>query len=229
LLACHNQMLINLMIKLENIIKMVTLYLASVALSVHTSRGNPEMPVIVKDTSSVTIPKVKSYPNPKTAARLAIIPGARQLYNRDFWKLPIVYLSLGGGIFAYRLNSLKYQDFLRAYKSFYDLNTGQLAPGVSEDSQVSVKIRNVLNTKSRLDSGTRDQIEKQKNYWRRYRNIAIVAAGLIYTLSIIEANVASHLKGFDISEDLTLHVLPKLSQPALVKICPWLRMELKIN
>jgi len=156
----------------------------------------------------------KSLPNPKTSVRLAIIPGIGQLYNRDYWKLPIVYLSLGGGIYAYHLNSLKYHDFLSAYKSFYDLSTGELAKGVTADSKKIVRIRNLLNTSSRYDSASIDQIQRQKNYWRRFRNVALLTTGALYVLSIIEANVAAHLKGFDISGDLTLHIMPKLSQPA---------------
>jgi len=217
------------MAKLHSVVNiLIALSLASVPLAAQSSGSNPDLPVILKDTNSITVKKAKDNSNPQTATRLAIIPGAGQFYNRDFWKLPIVYLSLGGSIFAYHLNSLKYHDFLRAYKSFYNLNTGQLAPGISEDSKALVRVRYLFNTASRLDSATRDQIQKQKNYWRRYRNIAILTIGTIYAISIIEANVASHLKGFDISEDLTLHVAPKLSLPALGKVNLGIQLVFKL-
>jgi hypothetical protein len=168
----------------------------------------------------------KPLPDPKTSARLAIIPGAGQLYNRDYWKLPIVYLSLGGGLYAYHLNSLKYHDFLTAYKSFYDLSTGELAKGVTADTKRIVRVRNMFNTSSRYDSAFLDQIKRQKNYWRRYRNVALLTTGAIYVLSIIEANVAAHLKGFDISDDLTLHVAPKLANSAGNSTAPGLQLML---
>src|SRR4051812_15988422 len=83
--------------------------------NIHQQRPDTAITTATKDTNAAQ----KFLPDPKKAVRVALIPGGGQLYNRDYWKLPIVYLSVGGGVFTYYLNTLKYHDFLRAYKSFY--------------------------------------------------------------------------------------------------------------
>ena len=167
--------------------------------------------------------KKKFFPIPRVATKYALIPGGGQIYNRDYWKLPIVYLAFGGGVYTYYLNTIKYKDFLSAYLEFYDAN-GQLKPGLTPDSTRRVRVRNLLATKSEYVDARRDAIERQKNYWRRNRNLAIIFTGLIYTLSIIETNVAAHLKTFDLSDDLTLNVGPKFSQPMMQHTTPGLRL-----
>ncbi|MDR6806180.1 hypothetical protein J2Y45_003372 [Dyadobacter sp. BE34] len=174
--------------------------------------------------------KKKWMPVPKTATKLALIPGAGQIYNRDYWKAPIVYLAFGGGLYTYYLNTIKYHDFLDAYKSFYVLDKSDPNYGkrkkelASDDATVNVRVRNLLNTSSEYRDATHSQIVRQKNYWRRNRGFAIIVTGLIYTLSIIEANVAAHLKTFDLSDDLSLNISPKLNQPAMQTPTPGLRM-----
>lgn len=173
--------------------------------------------------------KKKWMPVPKTATRLAFIPGAGQLYNRDYWKAPIVYLAFGGGLYTYYLNTIKYRDFLGAYERFYILDKndpkyGQRNPDLADDDTVRVRVRNLLNTSSEYRDITHSQAVRQKNYWRRNRGFAIIVTGLIYTLSIIEANVAAHLKTFDLSDDLTLNVSPKLNQPMMREPTPGVRM-----
>jgi len=163
-------------------------------------------------------------PDPQRTVRFAVFPGGGQLYNRDYWKLPLIYLSLGGSIYAWHLNTLKYRDFLAAYMSFYDKETGLLAPGVTSETRRPVKVRNLLNTSSRIDSALKDPIERQKNYWRRNRELAIIVAGVVYTLTIIEAYVASHLKTFDMSDDLTFRLEPKIGQPLIHQPAPGIRL-----
>lgn len=200
------------------------------------SLKSEKLPTVVLDSTtlaradSLKNVKKKWMPVPKTATRLALIPGAGQIYNRDYWKAPIVYLAFGGGLYTYYLNTIKYHDFLNAYKSFYILDKNDPAYGTkkkelaSDDATVNVRVRNLLNTSSEYRDATESQIVRQKNYWRRNRGFAIIVTGLIYTLSIIEANVAAHLKTFDLSDDLTLNVSPKLNQPSMLTPTPGVRL-----
>lgn len=198
-----------------------------------------DVPIVVND-STVLLPgdslkkvKGKFMPVPKTATRMALIPGLGQIYNRDYWKAPIVYIAFGGGLYAYYLNSIKYHDYLSAYKEFFILdennkNFGKEKPELV-DSTVTVRVRNLLNTSSEYLPARKDQALRGKNYWRRNRGFALIVTGLIYTLSIIEANVAAHLKTFDLSEDLTLQVAPKLHQPAMLTPTPGLRLVFNLK
>ncbi|TLV02626.1 DUF5683 domain-containing protein [Dyadobacter luticola] len=200
------------------------------------------LPVVVADsavllgTDTLKIVKVDStkfYPIPKKATKMALIPGMGQIYNRDYWKAPIVYLAVGGGLYVYFLNSLKYHDYLNAYKEFFDLDKSSSTYGQPKksliDSTVQVRVRNLLNTSSELLPATKDQAARGKNYWRRNRGFALIVTGLLYSLSIVEANVAAHLKTFDLSEDLTLRIEPKLQQPAMKTPTPGVRLVFNIK
>ena len=191
--------------------------------------------VVISATDSVDGNKRKKFmPVPKTATRLALIPGGGQIYNRDYWKLPIVYIAFGGGLYAYYLNSIKYHDYLDTYRNFYDLdpnslNYGNIKTGLTADSRLPIKVRNLLNTSSEMTEATRDQAARGKNYWRRNRGFSLIVSGLIYTLSIIEANVAAHLKTFDLSEDLTFRIEPKLNQPSMLTPTPGVRLVFNLK
>ena len=206
--------------------------------------------VVVKDSAVITIPdsvlalrKSKKFvPNPSLATKLALIPGGGQAYNRDYWKLPIIYAGIGGGIYAFLLNTKKYNDYLTSYKSFYDFtgtkesntNYGKVISGVSTRP---VFIRSFWTLKAAPDSvgaaggapgewkdGTIDQIKRGKDYWRRNKNLSIIVAVAIYGLTIIEANVAAHLKTFDLTDDLSLNIEPKFNQPMMTQPTPGVRL-----
>ncbi|MDR6806811.1 hypothetical protein J2Y45_004003 [Dyadobacter sp. BE34] len=162
--------------------------------------------------------------SPRKAALLAIVPGLGQGYNGDFWKLPIVYAALGGSIFTVHLNALKYHDYLKAYWSFYDQSTGTPAHGITEDTEMPVRVRKPLNTKSMVKLLTKDQIVRNKDVWRRYRNVSILTSGLIYVLTIIEANVAAHLKTFDVSDDLSVRIGPGAIEVPFSAFAPGLQV-----
>ena len=190
----------------------------------------PDSLVQLVPDSVINLNKSKKFvPVPRTATLLALIPGGGQIYNRDYWKLPIIYLGIGGGLYAFHLNSVKYNDYLSAYKSFYNLDEnsptyGQVLPGITSDSTRTVRIRNLFATSSEYKQGNLDQIKRGKNYWRRNKNLSIVVAVLIYGLTIIETNVAAHLKTFDLTDDISMHVEPKIQQPLMKQATPGLKL-----
>lgn len=170
----------------------------------------------VDSASGEGMKQVRS-PSPRTAAWLAVIPGLGQVYNRDYWKIPIVYASLGGSLVAIHLNSTKYQDFLKAYFAFYNLGDGSSNQQLTADMGIPVVVRNLFNTKRVVKLYTRDQVVRKKDLWRRYRNVSVLVSGIVYGLSIIEANVAAHLKSFDVSDDLSLQIIPEpIALPGMI-------------
>ncbi len=194
----------------------------------------PDEPVGPKLTTQQNSHLVKiAHNDPRRATLLAIIPGCGQLYNRDYWKIPVVYLSLMGFSYTLYLNQLKYQDFVKAYKQFYDMNPESLHYGTPlpelTGKNVAVSVRNLLNTKRERRMLSHDVIAKNKDYWRRNRNISLLATGVIYTLSIVEANVAAHLKSFDVTDDLSFRIQPKITHPDFRQITPGLKLVAYIN
>lgn len=127
------------------------------------------------------------YGKARTAAILsAIIPGAGQAYNRQYWKMPIVYAALGGlGYWAYS-NNKNYKYYSNNLRAIYDDD-----PNTNNSSRYSA-----------------DQLITEKNGVKKYRDMALILCGVAYALNIIDANVSAHLKTFDVSDDLSLQFKP---------------------
>lgn len=182
--------------------------------------------------------KSKFIPIPKKAALFAaIFPAGGQIYNRDYWKVPLVLAALAGGTWTAVYWRVRYHDFLAGYRSFYDLddktntNYGKIKDGLTVDSQLPVFYRGgILNGKrdeARLYNI--NQVQKVKNDYRRYFETSIVVTAAIYVLAIIEANVAAHLKTFDISDDISFRVEPKMSQPLVKQPVPGIRLVFSLQ
>jgi hypothetical protein len=130
------------------------------------------------------------YGKARTAAILSVaIPGAGQAYNRQYWKMPLVYAALGGlGYWAYN-NNKNYKKYSNGLRAAY--KTG------NPDSTAYVN--------TRYSTG---QLITEKNQYKKSRDLALILCGLAYLLNIIDANVSAHLKTFDVSNDLSLQFRP---------------------
>jgi hypothetical protein len=159
----------------------------------------------------------------KSAVFAALLPAGGQIYNRDYWKVPLVLAALAAGTWTAVYWRVRYKDFVAGYFSFYDFKNpdssgyGGLKPGLNADSKLPVFFRGGILNGPREEAKMMniDQVRKYKDSYRRYFETAVVVTAAIYALTIIEANVAAHLKTFDISDDLTLKIEPKISQPLL--------------
>lgn len=144
-------------------------------------------------------------PNPKRAMWLAIVlPGAGQIYNRKYWKLPIVYGGFIGCLYAATWNNQMYHDYEQAYMDIMDDN-----PQTHSYDQFLHLGKTVDETN--IDD-YRQLFKRRKDYYRRYRDLSIFIMIGVYALSIIDAYVDASLSEFDISDDLSLRV-----QPAVIK------------
>ena len=141
----------------------------------------------------------------------AIIPGYGQIYNRSYWKLPIVYGAFFGCAYAITWTNGMYTDYKTAYR---DILTDRDNGTRSEDSDKSyIAILPDGYTISRVggfDTWT-TTLSNQQNRYRRYRDLSIVAAVAVYALSLIDAYVDAQLFDYDISDDLSLQLDPTLN------------------
>jgi hypothetical protein len=136
----------------------------------------------------------------KAALLAAILPGAGQIYNHRWWKLPLVYGSLGGVIYG----EYRYQTLFRQYVDASDLLTAQAAiPGGirPQDASLPLPVRQERSI---------DAIKTGIRFYRGNRDLFYLYIGLAYSLQIVDALVDAHLKSFDVSEDLSLHWQPAL-------------------
>lgn len=142
----------------------------------------------------------KFMPDPKKAMWLAIvIPGGGQIYNRKFWKLPIVYGGFLGCMYALNWNNTMYRDYSQAYIDIMDSdeNTKSYENFVPIGYDVNANI-------DRL----KDVFQRKKNYYRRYRDMSVFCMIGVYALSILDAYIDAELSSFDISRDLSMKVHP---------------------
>ena len=172
----------------------IILLLGSLSLFAQDSLSVKEEKIVVaKDTLST-----KDDYNPlapaKAAFYSAVLPGLGQVYNKKYWKVPIIYGGIGTGIYFYTKNTKDYNRFRDAYKR-------RLA-GFEDDEFQGVSTDRLLDAQTTAS---------------RKRNVSIMISLGFYLLNILDANVDAHLRQYNISEDLTLHpkidVDPMYSQP----------------
>ncbi|MHA7864507.1 DUF5683 domain-containing protein [Flagellimonas marinaquae] len=130
----------------------------------------------------------------KAAFYSAILPGLGQIYNKRYWKAPIVWGAMGTGIYVYSFNNTEYRRARNAFKrrlagfeddEFFDLNGDGVGPDVSSEALQSAQ-----------ENAQRD------------RDLALVITIALYALNIIDANVDSHLKQYNVSDDLAVDFNP---------------------
>lgn len=144
-------------------------------------------------------------PDPTRAVWMAaLFPGLGQVYNRRYWKLPIVvgaYLGLG---YATSWNNGMLSDYTRAYRDIMDNDPSTnsymnfFPPTITEDSLDKTWLTNVL--------------QSRKNYFRRNRDLCIICMVGVYLVAMVDAYVDASLSHFDISPELSMDVAPTLIQ-----------------
>jgi len=158
------------------------------------------------DSSKNGVKKEVRVYNPKTAAiRSAVLPGLGQIYNRKYWKLPIVYGALGvtAGVFFYNLTNYRNTRF--AYQAMYKASQ----PGATlADSADYFKI------KPPLERYSLQTLKYYRDGFRRDIDYSILVFMLLWGLNVVDAAVDAHLKAFDVSPDLSLYIKPGHSRLA---------------
>ena len=132
----------------------------------------------------------------KAAFYSAILPGLGQIYNKRYWKAPIVWGAIGTGIYVYSYNNTEYRRARNAYKrrlagftddEFYDLNGDGNGPDLTSEA-----------------------LQEAQENTQRDRDLALVITIALYALNIIDANVDAHLKQYNVSDDLAVDFNPYL-------------------
>ena len=140
-------------------------------------------------------------PDPEKATWLAlIIPGGGQIYNRKYWKLPIVYGGFVGCLYAYNWNGQMYKDYRQAYLDIMDSD-----PNTDSFKDFFRPGYNFEANKEYLKS----VFKKRKDRYRRWRDLSIFTFIGVYAISVIDAYVDAQLAGFDITEDINLSIEPQ--------------------
>ena len=172
------------------------------------SQDVPAEKVVTKKDSSVSTAKPdtsikEKIHSPRVAAiRSAIFPGLGQIYNRKYWKLPIVYGGIGVCGYIFFDNIKTYKEYRFAY---------------------AARIKAQPPNRDSTDYNTLDQLYKTlspntikagRDEFRRYVDYSALIFILLWGLNVVDAAVDAHLKAFDVSPDLSLHIKPGYSDMA---------------
>lgn len=126
----------------------------------------------------------------------AVLPGLGQIYNKRYWKVPLVWGAIGTGVYAYSYNNTEYRRARKAFKrrlagfsddEFWDLNKDGRGPDISNEA-----------------------LEEAQENTQRDRDLALVITIALYALNIIDANVDAHLKQYNVDDRLALDFKPFL-------------------
>lgn len=118
----------------------------------------------------------------------AALPGLGQAYNKKYWKIPIIYAALGGLTYLIIDNNYYYHYYLDGFYQINETPEDDLFLGVYDERQL---------------------IELQ-NIYRKWRDLSIIVAGVVYALNILDAHVDAHLFYYNLDDDLTLHWEPSI-------------------
>ena len=140
-------------------------------------------------------------PTPRKAVLYsAIFPGMGQVYNRKYWKLPILYGGFVGFTYAITWNNGLYRDYLGSYQDIMDSNPEtnrwhDLLPYGRDPETIDQK-------------WFTDVLQKRKDYYRYYRDLSIIGTVALYMLAMVDAYVDAQLFDFDMSTDLSMQLAP---------------------
>ena len=155
----------------------------------------------------VTIPPRKvdeKFHSPHRASMYsAIFPGLGQVYNKKYWKIPILYGGIGGAAYAISFNSERYNYYRGAYRDFIIRDPANksyldILKGTNIDEQY---IYNNADWFQRY-------LNNSKQRFKRYRDLSCAVMVAIYLINIIDASIDAHFYYFDVSDDLSFQIDP---------------------
>ena len=161
--------------------------------------------IVISDTTDVTqffmVEDMDSYMrhSPAKAAMMsAVVPGLGQIYNKKYWKLPIVYLAIGISVERFVTFQNQFSRYRRAYIDILDND-----PNTNYFDSIGFPESWTMDRKQQY-------ITKKKDELRTWRDWSIVAMVAAYALNIIDANVDAHLMDFNLDDNLSLKIRPSV-------------------
>lgn len=146
----------------------------------------------IRETAADTLPKAKKVfePNAKKAGMYSsIMPGLGQAYNRQYWKVPVVYAILGTAGYFIGFNYNRYSAYRQAYIQEID--------GDPE-------------TKSQFEQYGAQDLQRLQASYRKNLDLIVLLTSVGYALQIMDAVASAHLRNFDVSRDISMRVQPVL-------------------
>jgi hypothetical protein len=169
---------------------------------------------IAQDTISTVTPKKHHFKaEPLKATMLAVaLPGAGQVYNRKFWKIPVVYAGFGALFYTAGFNSRNYTTYMQAYQDFTDVipQTDSYRSLIPADPVDYDPVLHPDTYDPSQASYYEDGLLRMVDYYKRYRDLSYIGIAAWYLLSILDANVDASLFDFDVTDNLDITLAPAI-------------------
>ena len=167
---------------------------------------------VAQDTLFVKNPEASLFaPDPVRATMLAVaLPGLGQIYNKKYWKTPIVYLGFGGVAYSIHYFSSYYSTYMTAYQDFIDdvAGTNSYLDIITADPSTYDRLNYPDTYSSSLESQYKDAMLAKIDYFKKYRDFSYIGIGLWYLLTILDAHVDACLFNYDVSDNLGVDIIP---------------------
>lgn len=173
--------------------------------------GSVQDTTSAEEVSADAVEKLFWKPDPVKAVWMGtLFPGLGQIYNRSYWKLPIVYGGLMGCTYAIMYTNNQYLSYKEAYRSiYYDIQHSSVSNS-PEKPYIAILPDGYTIDRMGGVSAYQKRLYEWQNTTRRYRDLSIAATVIVYALTLVDAYVDAQLFDFDISPDLSLNVQPQL-------------------
>lgn len=154
-----------------------------------TSGKSDNTAINTTDSLAITPPPTPTIHSPKKAALMStILPGSGQIYNKKYWKAPVIYAGAAALGYSLKMNQSKYIEYRNAYK---------------------VRLLNGAGTTGNYPKYSDSDLNTLQKYYHRYRDLSVIGLSLLYVLNIIDATVDAHLYNFNVNdESVSLNVSP---------------------
>ncbi|MEI7594116.1 MAG: DUF5683 domain-containing protein [Bacteroidota bacterium] len=162
------------------------------------------IPAIAQKSDTVKI----KHSATKASVMSAILPGSGQVYNRKYWKVPVLYIGLGTLTYFLSNNYSQYQLFRKAYQYRTD---------------------GITTTIDNQPLYSDEQLKINRDIYRGNLELSVILTTALYVINIVDASVDAHLYKFDISEDLSLNVSPTLIQASPFSLNQTAGLSLKLK
>ncbi|MBK9291198.1 MAG: hypothetical protein IPM52_06200 [Bacteroidetes bacterium] len=146
------------------------------------------VPVRAQKPANDTLASANQHSPHKASVYSAVLPGLGQIYNRKYWKVPIVYAGIGAFTYAGILNRNEYR---MAREAFTYVSQGETYP--TDNKYIKYPANDIITI---------------RDYYRRNMEVSFLLLGVWYALNIIDATVDAHFFYYDVSEDLVLQIRP---------------------
>ena len=178
---------------------LMTVTAARLLVAQDSTAVSKEDSLIIESRDTVALQSYAARYDPRKALLYAaVIPGLGQIYNKKYWKLPLVY----GGIILIGYGINFYQEGYTKYKARLYWN---LENGFEGDNDIAPD-----------DDYTTANYRKIVDQYKRQRDLMIILMGGMYLLQVVDAHVDAHLKEFDLNPKLKMSILPTVEQSSLI-------------